>query len=137
MSTSTTPGTYRDDATEYEEGGSLFGGTVLTTVGIFQFLEGLSAVLKDDVYVTTPDYVYQFDLTGWGWLHLIVGAVAIAVGIAILMGQDWAMLIGIIMAALSAVMQFLFIPWQPIWALVIIGVNIAVVWALATKLGGR
>jgi hypothetical protein len=128
MSATTTPGAYQ---------GSIFAGTILSVVGLFQFFEGLSAVLKDDVYVTTPNYIYQFDLTTWGWVHLIVGAVALVVGIAILMGQAWAMVVGIILATLSLLMQFLFIPWQPIWALVIIAVDIAVIWALAARLGER
>ena len=138
MSATTTRGGYRHDAAEYEEGaGTIFGGTVIAIAGLFQFFEGLSAVLADEVYVRTPNYVYQFDLTTWGWLHLVVGAVAVGVGIAILMGQEWAMLVGIIMATLSMVMQFMFIPWQPIWALVIIATDIAVIWALSVRLGER
>ena len=65
-------------------------------------------------------------------MHLVVGVVAVGVGVAVLMNQAWAMVTGIVMATLSLILQFLFIPWQPIWALVIIGINIAVIWALAT-----
>jgi hypothetical protein len=140
MSATTTPGgAYRDDAMGYDgnTAGTIFAGTVLSIVGLFQFFEGLSAVLKDDVYVTTPNYIYQFDLTTWGWLHLIVGAIAVAVGIAILMGQSWAMVTGIILATLSLLMQFLFIPWAPIWALVIIATDMFIIWALAARLGER
>ena len=140
MSATTTPGgSYRDDTMAYEgnTAGTIFAGTVLSIVGLFQFFEGLSAVLKDDVYVTTPNYIYQFDLTTWGWLHLIVGAVALVVGISILMGQAWAMVMGIILATLSLLMQFLFIPWAPIWALVIIATDMFVIWALAARLGER
>ena len=107
---------------------------MLATVGLFQLFEGLSAVLNDEVYVTTRNYVYKFDLTAWGWLHLIIGAVAIAVGISILVGQRWALYAGIAMATLSALSQFLFLPWQPLWALLIIGIDIAIVWALAVRL---
>lgn len=116
-------------------GVSVFGGTILATAGLFQFFEGLSAVLKDKVYVSTLDYVYALDLTGWGWIHLILGLIALAVGVAILMGQEWALVTGIFLAAISAMTQFLFLPYQPIWAIVIIGVDIAVIWALATRLG--
>ncbi len=139
MSATTTPGAYRAGATEYddESSGSIFGGTVLATVGLFQFFEGLSAVLNDDLYVRTPNYVYQFDLTAWGWLHLIVGIVAVGVGIAVLLGQSWAMFVGILMATLSLLMQFLFLPWAPFWALTIMAVNMAVIWALATRLSDR
>ena len=139
MSATSTPGAYRAEATAYDDssGGAIFAGTVLAIAGLFQFFEGLSAVLKDDVYVATPNYVYQFDLTAWGWVHLVVGVVAVGVGVAVLMNQAWAMVTGIVMATLSLILQFLFIPWQPIWALVIIGINIAVIWALATRLGER
>jgi hypothetical protein len=114
---------------------SFFGGAVLATVGLFQFFEGLSAVLKDKVYVSTPKYVYQFDLTTWGWIHLILGLLAVGVGVAILAGQTWAILTGIFLAALSAMTQFLFMPYYPLWALIIIAVDIAVIWALCTRLG--
>ena len=131
MTTTTTPNTYEPETDV--RAGSVFGGTVLIIVGLLQFFEGLSAVLKDDVYVTTRDYVYQFDLTTWGWIHLLVGVAALGVGTAVLFGQRWALVAGIIMATLSAVLQFLFIPWQPLWALVLIGINIAVMYALATR----
>jgi hypothetical protein len=139
VSATTTPSTYKSDATDYDDvgAGSVFGGTVLVTVGLFQLFEGLAAVLNDEVYVTTRNYVYKFDLTAWGWLHLIIGAVAVAVGIAILVGQRWALYGGIAMATLSALSQFLFLPWQPLWALLIIGIDIAIVWALAVRLSDR
>ena len=114
---------------------SIFGGTVLATLGLFQFFEGLSAVLSDNVYVTTPNYVYQFDITTWGWIHLVVGLIAVAVGVGVLMGQAWGLITGIIIAALSALTQFMFLPWAPIWAIVIIGFDIAVIWALCVRMG--
>ena len=71
-------------------GVSFFGGILLATVGLFQFFEGISAVRNDKVYASTPQYVYEFDITLWGWVHLTVGAVAVAVGVAIMAGQPWA-----------------------------------------------
>src|SRR4051812_30663872 len=80
-----------------------FGGVLLATLGLFQFLQGLSAAFKDTVFVSTPDYVYAIDLTGWGWIHMLLGAAAVAVGIAVLYGQTWALATGILVAVLSAV----------------------------------
>jgi hypothetical protein len=115
-------------------GVSVFGGIILATVGLFQFFEGLSAVSKDKVYASTPQYVYEFDLTVWGWFHLVVGALAVAAGIAIVVGQPWAFFAGIFLATLSALTQFLFMPYYPLWALTIIAVDVAVIWALCTRL---
>jgi hypothetical protein len=118
----------------WASGVAIFGGTVLATLGVLQFFEGLSAVLKDDVYVKAPNYTYQFDLTAWGWIHLLIGLGAVLVGVSILMGKTWAYVTGIAIACVSTLANFLFIPQQPIWALVIIAFNLAVIWALCRKL---
>ncbi len=114
---------------------SVFAGAMMFTLGLFQFFEGLSAVLKDNVYVSTRDYVFQFDITAWGWIHLIIGLIAVLVGGAILAGQAWAFITGVIIAGLSALTNFMFIPYYPVWALVIIAFDIAVIWALCVRLG--
>lgn len=129
-----------EETSSYEDetrGATLFGASVLLVVGVFQFFEGLSAVLKDDVFVPTRNYVFQFDLTTWGWIHLVVGLVVTVVAVAIFMGQPWAMVTGMILASLSAMLQFLFIPWQPFWALTVIAINMAVIWALSARLSVR
>jgi hypothetical protein len=114
---------------------SIFAGAMMVTLGLFQFFEGLTAVLKDDVYVTTRDYVFQFDITTWGWIHLVIGVVAVLVGGCILAGQAWAFITGIIIAGLSALTNFMFIPWYPLWAIVVIAFDLAVIWALCVRLG--
>ena len=131
------PNTYREPTARsaWAGGVSIFAGAMMVTLGIFQFFEGLSAVLKDNVYVTSRDYVFQFDITTWGWIHLVIGIIAVLVGGAILAGQAWAFVTGIIIAGLSALTNFAFIPWYPLWALVIIAFDIAVIWALCVRLG--
>jgi hypothetical protein len=109
-----------------------FAGVILATVGLFQFLEGLSAVAKDKVYVTTTDYLYSVDLTGWGWVHVILGAIAVAVGIAVLYGQDWARVAGIVIAVLSAISNFAFLPYYPFWSIMVIAIDVLAIWALTT-----
>src|SRR6476646_6036303 len=95
---------------------TVFGGVGLATVGGFQLLMGLSAVLKDTVYVHTDTSVYKLDLAGWGWIHLIMGVLAIVVGLTILVGAKWALTAGIVIAVLSALSNFAFIPQAPWWA---------------------
>ena len=109
-----------------------FGGVALIMGGLFQFLQGLSAAAKDDVYVRTPDYLYSIDLTGWGWIHMIVGAAGIAVGLCLLYGQTWARATGILVAVLSAVANFAFLPHYPLWSVLVIAVDVLVIWALSS-----
>src|SRR3954468_19572298 len=86
-----------------------FAAVLLAIVGCFQVLNGIAALLNDKIYVTTPDYVYSFDLTGWGWVHLLLGAAVGLVGVAILRGQTWARWVGIGLVSLSLIANFLFI----------------------------
>jgi hypothetical protein len=119
----------------WAEGIGIFAGAALLTVGIFQFLEGVSAAAKDDVLVGTPNYVFEFDLTTWGWIHIVFGIVVAIVGGAILAGQKWALVAGIALAMVSALMNFVWLPYYPAWAILIIAFDIAVIWALSTILG--
>jgi hypothetical protein len=113
---------------------TVFGGVGLATVGGFQLLMGLSAVLKDTVYVHTDKYVYKLDLVGWGWIHLIMGVLAIVVGLTILVGAKWALTAGIVIAVLSALSNFAFIPQAPWWALLIIAIDIVLIWSFSVVL---
>lgn len=121
----------------WAEGIGIFAGAALLTVGIFQFLEGVAAAAKDDVFVRTTNYVFEFDLTTWGWIHIILGIVVAVVGGAILAGQAWAYVAGIVVAVLSALLNFVWMPYYPFWAILIIAFDIAVIWALSTMLGAR
>jgi hypothetical protein len=109
----------------------LFAGLMMIMVGVFQAMQGLVAIVNDNFYVTTREYVFQFDVTAWGWIHLILGAVVALAGWALLVGQTWGRVVGIIVALLSAISNFMFIPRYPIWSLLIIAVDVFVIWALA------
>lgn len=119
----------------WAEGIGIFAGAALLIVGLFQFLEGVSAAAKDDVLVRTNNYVFEFDLTTWGWIHIVFGIIVAIVGGAILAGQAWAMVAGVVLAILSALMNFAWLPYYPFWAILIIAFDVAVIWALSTMLG--
>lgn len=112
----------------------LFAAVMLVGIGLCQFLVGLSAVFEDDLYVTSPNYTFAFDVTAWGWIHVGIGVIAVAIGAALMGGQAWARGTGIALAGISAMSNFLFIPYYPIWSLVLIVFDIAVIWALSTQL---
>jgi hypothetical protein len=121
----------------WTEGLTVFAAALLIMVGIFQALQGLAAIINDQRFVVTGDYVYKFDITGWGWIHLILGLVAIGVGTAMIMGQTWSYIVAMVIAILSAVAQFMWLPYYPIWAIVIIALNVAIIWALVEQVGTR
>jgi len=100
--------------------------------GLFQFFQGIMAVAKDDVFVSTTNYVFQFNTTSWGWIHLIFGLIIAVVGFFLLTGAVWARAVAIALVGLQALTNFFFLPYYPWWALVIIALDIFVIWALAT-----
>jgi hypothetical protein len=100
--------------------------------GVWHALAGLAAVVHDEVYASTPAYTYSFDLTGWGWIHLLLGILVVVAGFAVLRGQSWARLVGIFLACLGLIVNFLFIPHYPIWSLLIIALDVGIIWALST-----
>jgi hypothetical protein len=126
--------TYDDEQDGTAFGVSIFAGVLLATIGGFHLLQGISAVAKDDVYVKGVDYTWAIDLTTWGWITILLGAIAVAVGIGILKGQVWAASAGIGFAVLSALGQFAFMPYYPVWSLMIIFMDILIVWALARQI---
>jgi hypothetical protein len=81
--------------------------------------------------VATRNYVFQLDATTWGWIHLLVGLLVAFAGYGLLSGKTWARVVAITLAVLSAVANFLFIPYYPFWSLLIITLDVFVIWASA------
>ena len=111
---------------------SFFAGLLLILAGVFQALEALSAIVHDQYLVVAPRYIYTFDLTAWGWIHLLIGLGLVAIGICLLLGQGWALMGGIVIAAISAVVNFTWLPYSPFWAILLIAVDLLIIWALAS-----
>jgi len=121
----------RSEPSGWAVGLASFAGFMLILVGSFQFFEGLAAIIKDEFYVIGPNYAYNLDVTAWGWIHLIWGVIVAAAGFGVLAGKLWARLVGIVVATLAAIAQFFYIPYYPIWAVLIIALCIACIWALS------
>jgi hypothetical protein len=113
-------------------GVSVFAGVMMIVGGGFQALEALAAIVNDKYLVVLPNYIYAFDLTAWGWIHLIIGLALVAIGICLLMGQGWARVAGIVVAGLAAVANFTWLPYSPLWAIIVIAIDVLVIWALVS-----
>lgn len=113
-------------------GGTIFAAMTLLMTGIFQVLMGIAAIAQDEIFVTATDYTYMFDTTAWGWIHLAMGVLMVLTGVFLFSRSTLARAFGISFAVLSAVINFAFLPYYPLWSLVIIALDIFVVWSLAT-----
>jgi hypothetical protein len=111
-------------------GWTVFAAVMMLTIGIFQAIAGLVALVNDEFYVVGEEYVFRFDVTTWGWIHLLLGIVILLAGVALFRGAVWARTVGVVLAVISAVAAFAWLPWYPIWAVLIIVIDVFVIWAL-------
>lgn len=111
-------------------GGVAFAACMLTLLGVFEVISGLTALFNDTFFVVAPHYTFKFDVTVWGWIHLILGIIMIATAIGLFTTKGWALVTGIVFATLSAIANFFFIPYYPLWSIVIIALNAWVIWSL-------
>jgi hypothetical protein len=111
-------------------GGIGFAATMLVVIGIFQALEGLAAIINDDFFVVGRNYAFDLDTSAWGWIHLILGIVLLVVGFYLYAGAAWAGAVALVLAVLSAVVNFFYIPYYPWWALLVIALDVWVIWSL-------
>jgi hypothetical protein len=115
----------------WSTGGLVFAATMLVLIGIWQVLMGLAAIVADEFFLATDTYPYALNPTAWGWLHLVLGVLVLVVGYGLFTDALWARVAGIFLALTAAVANFFFLPYYPLWSLVVIALAVFVVWALA------
>jgi len=120
-----------DEASPWATGFAIFASMLMIMLGVLHAIMGFVALFNDEFYVRVRNYTFDLDTTGWGWIHLILGIVVAFAGFAILSGQVWARAVGIGLAVLSAINNFLWLPYSPVWSFIAIGLAVLVIWALS------
>jgi hypothetical protein len=134
---------YTPSAYDYSRKGMLssgvtgFAAIMLMAVGCFQILQGIAAIANDEIFVTGGNYAFSFDVTAWGWLHLVLGVLGVAIGIAILTRRTVGMIAGMALAFVNLVAEFAFLPHYPFWAVLLIAFNVLVIWALCSQIAHK
>ncbi|MFI9724094.1 hypothetical protein ACIHFE_31370 [Streptomyces sp. NPDC052396] len=109
---------------------TLFAAVMMLIGGFLNLFRGIMAILHNAVYLKTPDYVFKFSLAGWGWVHLFLGIAAIMIGVGLFRISLWARILGIVIAALLLISNFLSLPYYPVWSIVLIALYAFVIWGL-------
>lgn len=112
-----------------------FAGILMLLVGVFQGILGLVALLNDTFYVVGAEGLLVFDYTTWGWAHLLFGVFLVIAGMSVLQGKAFGRTVGIILAFLSAVANLAFISAHPVWAVIVIVIDVLIIYALAVHGG--
>jgi hypothetical protein len=111
-----------------------FAGLMAILVGVFQGIAGLVALLDDGYYVVTRSgLAVHMTYNEWGWIHIALGLLLIAVGAGMILGQMWARVAAVVVASLSAIANFLFIKSFPAWSVTMIALDILVIYAVSRE----
>jgi len=129
-SRSQSPSDYAPEPTGWA-GWVVFGGVMLIMVGAFQAIEGLVALFDDGFYLVRPGgLVVDVNYNTWGWIHLLIGVVAVLAGLGLLSGNMVARIVGVAVAAFSALVNFAFVSAQPVWSIIMITIDVLVIYAI-------
>ena len=111
-------------------GWTAFAGIMMVMTGVWWIFSGIAAIFNNNLYVVTQEWIFKFDVTTWGWIHMILGIVILLAGLGLFFGAVWARVIGVIVAVLAGLAAFAWLPWYPIWAIIFITISVAIIWAL-------
>ena len=123
--------TRQENYSDAAVGWTIFASILLIMIGVFQAISGLVAIVNDTFYVVGEVWIFQFDISTWGWIHLLIGLALALAGFFLFGGAMWARVVGIIVAAIAAIANFAWLPWYPLWSIIIITVSVFVIWALS------
>lgn len=124
---------HRGSGSAPAKGFTAFAAVMVLITGGFGAIVGLASLFDDAVYRDAPRYVFDLGPTARGVLHLAFGVLVTAAGAAVLSGQLWARVVGIFLAGAGALVSFAYLPYQPVWALVLAVINICTIWALCVQ----
>lgn len=117
-------------------GWAVFAGFMMMISGLFQAVAGLTGLLKHSWFVvSSTDQLLVFNYQTWGWINLLIGIFILLAGVSVLHGSVWARIVGVLLAASSAVASLVSINQYPIWSIIIITIDVLVIYALTVHGG--
>jgi hypothetical protein len=111
-----------------------FAAIILVLTGFFEILYGLAAVLHHtNAEIGSSHGVVVWNFAAWGWISLIVGSVQVLVAVGLFTGSGAARVIAIVLATISALAQFGIVTAAPLWALLVITLDVVIIYQLVVR----
>ena len=107
-----------------------FAGVMMFILGSLDALWGLAAIVNDDVVVVGGSGALIFDITTWGWVHLVLGSIVALSGLGLITGNAAARVVGIFFVAVNAIAQIVWFPAAPLWAFLMIILDTIIIYQL-------
>lgn len=107
-----------------------FASTIMILGGFFDMIFGLATLFQRNIIISSPNNVWLVDLTTWGWTMFFFGVLLILGGLSLMTGSMWARIFVVILASLSAIANFAFIPVYPIWSIMVVVIDVLIIYAV-------
>jgi hypothetical protein len=120
----------RVETTRFRSGWVTFAGVVAAIVAIWNILSGIAAISKDDQTETLNEVLFGVNITAWGWFWVIIGVLQLVTAYLIFARHPMGQILGVLWAAISASLAVFMIFVAPIWALVVLAIDLTIIWAL-------
>jgi hypothetical protein len=115
-------------------GWTVFAGALMLIVGSLDALWGLAGILNDEiVFVGGQGGVIIADVSMWGWVHLILGSIVAITGLGLFAGTEWARWSAIFFVSINAVTQIVWFPAAPLWAFLMILLDVTIIYQLTAR----
>jgi hypothetical protein len=120
-----------------DSGWAAFAGVVMFIIGSLDALWGLGGILNDDIVVVGGHGAIVADITLWGWVHLILGSLVALTGLGLLLGNEAARWLGVFLLTVNAILQIVWFPAAPLWAFLIIILDVTIIYQLTARWGAQ
>ena len=116
---------------QWAAGWTGFAGFTMIMLGCWWLIAGFAALFGDgELFVARGDWTFKMNAPTWGVIHMLLGVAMVGAGVGVFQGATWARAVGIIVAVIAGVLAFAWMPWFPVWAMMLIAVSVVVIWAL-------
>jgi hypothetical protein len=134
---STTPGSGAAERRRVEArqptGWTVFAAAVMLIVGSLDALYGLAAILNNEIVIVGGQGVILADVTVWGWIHLFLGLILIATALGLFAAAEAARWAAIFFVTINAVAQIVWFPAAPLWAFLMIILDVTIIYQLTAR----
>lgn len=122
--------TTRQNETTGWTGWVVFAGVMMVIGGALWALQGFIAVIKGDLVIFSDEGALFLNVTGWGWVHMILGLLLLLSGVLVMRGNMFGRTMAVFLVILSIIINFIWLPVYPVWAIIVIVIDVFILYAV-------